>query len=466
MIRTYTVVEMPGPSERRMNESVARGLALALRSGPWKRSDLEGSVDRATAGTTPWVEELVNRVLTHFGPRLPRPRYEALWRFILQDPIFDRDYRSERARATRRRSWRKTPSLRSRIFDGPDFEPGPAAAWPVAQLASPDELAQALGMSESEVDGWADAGGWLGRTPNPALQHYRRHWQRGGRSPRLIEAPKDRLKLAQLWILRNILNHVPPHEAAHGFVRGRSPKTNAMLHLHQPTLLRCDLRRFFPSIRSERVRGTFRYVGYPDYVAERLTGLCTTITPPSFLSKVRGLALEDRLNYRDRHLPQGAPTSPALANLIAFRLDLRLSGLAHRFKATYSRYADDLTFSGPLDRKSLYAMIERVADIAVDEGFELNPHKTRWAFKSQRQSVTGVVVNERAAFCRRDFDRLKAILHRCALNGPQAENRYGHPDFKAHLLGKVAYAASIDEKRGAELRRRFDRIDWTPPRKP
>jgi retron-type reverse transcriptase len=159
------------------------------------------------------------------------------------------------------------------------------------------------------------------------------------------------------------------------------------------------------------------------------------------------------------HLPQGSPTSPALANLAAFGVDRRLAGLAARFGATYTRYADDLTLSGDrtLIRKAggIVAVVEA---IAADEGFRVNDAKTRVRSRAQRQLVTGLVVNERPNVKRVDYDRLRAVLHDAATNGPGAANRHDHPDFRAHLLGRIAWAAAANPTRAERLRTAFAAI--------
>jgi retron-type reverse transcriptase len=161
------------------------------------------------------------------------------------------------------------------------------------------------------------------------------------------------------------------------------------------------------------------------------------------------------------HLPQGSPTSPALANLAAFGLDRRLDGLAARFGATYTRYADDLTFSG--DRtlvRQAGRIIALVEDIAADEGFRVNEAKTRVRTRAQRQLVTGLVVNERPNVTRADYDRLRAVLHDAATNGPTAANRHGHPDFRAHLLGRIAWVTAANPARARKLRTAYAVIPW------
>ena len=133
-----------------------------------------------------------------------------------------------------------------------------------------------------------------------------------------------------------------------------------------------DLKNFFPSIGSGRIFGLFRCLGYPHRVARILVALCTSITPSRVVERIE---LSDRHHYRKPHLPQGSPASPALANLAVFTLDRRLSALAKSVDANYSRYADDLSFSG--DSHVAGTLLRAVPPIVEDEGFQLNAAKTR-----------------------------------------------------------------------------------------
>ncbi|MBK8100868.1 MAG: RNA-directed DNA polymerase [Planctomycetes bacterium] len=166
----------------------------------------------------------------------------------------------------------------------------------------------------------------------------------------------------------------------------------------------------------------------------------------------------------ERHLPQGAPTSPALANLCAFRLDRRLHGLADRFAATYTRYADDLVFSGDGEfARAVDRGADRVAAILLAERLRVAHRKTRVLRRGTAQSVCGLIVNDRVSIPRRERERLEAILHNSVRFGPATQNRAGVPDFRAWLLGHLARVTWLHPTLGARLRCLFERIDWSPP---
>jgi retron-type reverse transcriptase len=161
------------------------------------------------------------------------------------------------------------------------------------------------------------------------------------------------------------------------------------------------------------------------------------------------------------HLPQGAPTSPALSNLCALHLDLRLAALVDTLGGTYTRYADDLALSGGEElRRRVEKVGLHVAAIAREEGFKVNHRKTRAMHRSDRQVLTGIVVNEKPNVRRDEFDRLKAILTNCVRTDPVSQNRSGHPDFQAHLSGRVQHVKSLNPERGARLEALFERIAW------
>ena len=326
---------------------------------------------------------------------------------------------------------------------------------------TPEQFAKWLGLPPHKI-------GWLVHRFNdlqvPAVHqaaHYVYRWvpkRTGGE--RLIEAPKPLLKAVQEKILTDILDKVPPHSAAHGFREGRSIVTNAKPHVGQRVVVKVDLSNFYPSVSYARVVAIFRSLGYSREAATWLGRLTTTRLP---LDYVRQSRKDHRWRpYLKRHLPQGAPTSPALANLSAFPLDLRLAGLARKFGANYTRYADDLTFSGDQEfLRSLRVFLPLVQ--AVIRACRFKPHPKKWRIlRSQsQQRVTGVVVNRKLNVARADYDRLKAVLHNCRAHGPSSQNRGNHPEFARHLLGRIAHVRSLNALRGDKLLAIYNEINWS-----
>ncbi|MCY2965951.1 MAG: reverse transcriptase family protein [Planctomycetota bacterium] len=332
-------------------------------------------------------------------------------------------------------------------------------------LTTPRELADWLAVSPKQLDWLADVAGRERLRCDTRFRRYRYRWIDKGRGRRrLIEHPKPLLKAIQRRILTEILNPIPPHPSAHAFRMDHSPVTCAEGHVGQRVVLSIDLRDFFPSITVERIQATFRWIGYPEAVARLLAGLCTNATPSAVVKSAYPVETWRSvwLRFGRRHLPQGAPTSPALANLCAYRLDCRLLGLARKSGAFYTRYADDLIFSGDASfERRLGRFRIFVGAITLAEGFSIQHRKTRIQRSGKRQSVLGVVVNQRPNVDRRDFDTLKAILFNCARTGPEEQNKEQHPNFRQHLAGRIAWVKGIHPARGERLQKLFDRIVWT-----
>lgn len=399
-------------------------LARAALAGDWTRSALAERLAELPlhAAPTPDPEHLATRLLG-LSPRPFHGGPEALARLLAELPR-----QPEPPLPPRERWHRDVPR------------------WPTSA-----DLAAALRLTPGELAWFADARTWNRRAPD-RLRHYRHRWL----GARPLEVPKPRLAELQRRLVRLLLSRLPVHEAAHGFRAGRSAATFAAPHAGRPLVARFDLAGFFTSITAARLRAYFGHLGYPGEVAVALTGLLTTATPLEVLRAVPAGAERHRL--ATPHLPQGAPSSPAIANALAARLDKRLAGLADKIGLAYTRYADDLAFSGaeaPVTR-----LCDGVRRIAADEGFRLQPGKTRIMGAHQRQKLAGLVVNQRPAVPRADYDALRATLRNCARTGPAAQNRAGHPDFRAHLLGRIAWVAATHPARGARLRALFDTIDW------
>jgi RNA-directed DNA polymerase len=336
---------------------------------------------------------------------------------------------------------------------------------PLPPLNHSGALAQWLGLSPAALWRLSKPAAWQ-RRDAPAAQHWRfaLHAKRRG-GWRLIETPEPHLKALQRRLLHGLLDTVPPHEAAFGFVRGRSVREHAAHHQGQPVVLAFDLRDFFGSIPASRVHALFATLGCPHEVARQLAALVTVATPEPWLRRLHEagqIEWHQLQRLRSPHLPQGAPTSPALANLCAFGLDLRLQGLAETLGARYSRYADDIVISGPTSLREQLPRVRRwVEFIAAGEGYTLNAAKTRCTAHGGQQRVCGIVVNQHPNLPRREFDRLKATLHRCRVNGPAAENRERIAHWREHLQGRVAWAAQLNPGKAARLQALLLRIDWS-----
>lgn len=404
-----------------------------------------------------WLRPLARRFLAEFGTEL-RPRQSAVIAFLSRDPDFVR---------VRQKYWSQL-RIANWLTDPQPMRPASAAAsWNVPAIETAGDLAKWLQLRPSELEWFADRKHLASRLGESRLGHYRyRVLPKNSGAIRLIEAPKRRLKEIQRTILRGILSHVPVHPAAHGFVPGRSIKTFSAPHVEQSVVLRMDLSDFFPSISSARVAAFFRTAGYPESVAALLSGICTNGVPRAYWrssdAHLRSAPIRDAYEIYSRpHLPQGAPTSPALANLCTYRVDYRLAGLARAAGAQYTRYADDLAFSGGSEfSRSADRFAVHAAAILLEEGFAVHHRKTRIMRQGVRQHLAGLVINARQNTARSEFNRLKAILTNCVRYGAASQNYDGHPFYRAHLEGKISFVAMVNPARGARLKKIFDQIQW------
>lgn len=340
-----------------------------------------------------------------------------------------------------------------------DGDPDRLNQFQLPHFSTPLELAQWLEIPLGKLAWLTHRYNYSDGPEDVSEAHYTYHWLPKRSGFRLIEAPRPFLKMAQQQIQQEILSRIPPHHSAHGFVAGHSPVTNARPHAGKRVVVKFDLENFYASVKFSRVVAIFRSLGYCREAALWLARLTTSAIPAN-LPFPDG-SLRPLLPYLSRHLPQGASTSPALANLSAYSLDIRLSGLARSFGADYTRYADDLTFSGPeAFLRSLRTFIPLVNQIIRAERFQVNQEKRRVIRNNQRQTVTGVVVNEHTNVSRKEFDRLKAILTNCIRQGPETQNREQHPDFANHLRGKIAYIQQLNPNRGQRLLQLYEQIRW------
>jgi RNA-directed DNA polymerase len=419
----------------------ARTLAVALADafladGEWRRPALADRGGWVLGVRRRWLVPVADAVLTAY-PRRPSDRPRELTAFVAGlEPLRDAVRRAPAPIVIRSR-----PVVATRTV---------AHRWRTPVVDDLGALANLLGLTIEHLDWYADRRALNRRADDPRLHHYRYRWA----GTRLIEAPKPRLRDLQRRLLAEVLGRIPVHDAAHGFVPSRSALTFAAAHCGQSIVVRVDLLAFFATITAARVYGLLRTAGYPESVAHALTGLCTIRTPANILRLAPRHLVERPARIavlRAGHLPQGAPTSPALANLCAFRLDRRLSGLAGAFGLTYRRYADDLAFSGDLSRQRVADLLAGVGTVVRDEGFRVHPTKTRVRGRGDRQLLAGLVVNEQPAVPRDEYDRLRAILHNAARTGLAAQNRAGHPAFADYLAGRVAWVGQGSPHRAAKL---------------
>lgn len=354
--------------------------------------------------------------------------------------------RRERAAAWQERKQREILYLGEGVSAGLNVHEGDdarlqAAGLPV--LHNGVELAAAMGIPLGELRFLSYA------RRVSTVNHYQRFQipkKSGGL--RLISAPMPRLKRAQHWVLREVLEKVALHDAAHGFRRGRSIVSNAVSHVGADVVVNLDLQDFFPTVSYRRIRGLFRKLGYSEHVATLLALLCSE-------PDVDEVVLDERTYFvarGERFLPQGAPTSPAITNLLCRRLDARLNRVAEQLGFRYSRYADDLTFSARGEAADdVGRLLRRVRYVVGQEDFVVHPDKTRVFRRGRRQEVTGLVVNQRVNVSRRLLRRFRATLFQIERDGPAGKRWGSSPDVLAAIRGFANFVAMVDAARGKQL---------------
>ncbi|KDM92811.1 reverse transcriptase family protein [Photobacterium galatheae] len=264
---------------------------------------------------------------------------------------------------------------------------------------------------------------------------------------RVISAPMPRMKRAQYWLLDYVLNLLPVHDAAHGFVPGRSIVTNAQPHVGKAVVINLDLKDFFPSITYRRVKGLFGKLGYSEELATTFALLATK--PVTQAVEMDGRTWH--VAQGEHVLPQGSPCSPMITNVLCRRMDARLQGMADKLGFTYTRYADDLTFSSQ-DAGKVQSLLWRCKQIVTDEGFVVHPEKTRVIRRHQRQEVTGVVVNDRLSVDRATLKRFRAVLQQVALDGPEGKT-WGAGELFQSLAGYANFVAMVNPEKGLPLQK-------------
>ena len=271
-------------------------------------------------------------------------------------------------------------------------------------------------------------------------------------SLRHISAPREDLKSLQYWILHNILDKVPVSESAIGFCKGKSILDNARPHVGSAIVINMDLENFFPTISFERVRGVFRKMGYSGAISTILAMLCTE--PVSTEIDYAGQKMY--LLEPKRFLPQGAPTSPMITNILCQHLDARFNGYCEKTGWRYTRYADDLTFSHPSHEASIGKMLSMAQKIVKTENLVIHPDKTRVMRSGSCQEVTGIVVNEKLSINRKVIKNFRTLIFQIEKDGLEGKSWQGKSgvDLWPVLQGMAAYIAMVNPEKGQPLRDR------------
>ncbi|WP_315112539.1 retron St85 family RNA-directed DNA polymerase [Clostridium intestinale] len=241
---------------------------------------------------------------------------------------------------------------------------------------------------------------------------------------RNICEPLPSLKEIQHWILKEILYKLDVSKFAKAYVKGRSIKENARFHRNQKIVVTLDIRDFFPSIKIFKVIDIFKNIGYNDAVAVMLANLCCL----------------------KQSLPQGAPTSAALSNLVMMEVDKQVAVYTECHKIRYTRYADDLTFSGDFEINEL---ISHVKLILKSNGFRVNNKKTRKLYNYRRQIVTGIVTNKKLQVSkkvRKDLRQQMYYIQRFGLNSHLERTKNKKKNYLEHLLGITNFILFINPK--------------------
>ncbi len=308
-----------------------------------------------------------------------------------------------------------------------------------------NDLAQALGIPLKELR-------FLSFSRKVStVSHYRKFYipkKSGGK--RLISAPMPRLKNVQYWILENIFNKVAIHPAVHGFALQRSIISNAQPHIGKAVVVNIDVKDFFPSVHYKRVKGLLQQLGFSEKIAVMLALLCTEAATEEVTI--------DGQNYfvqkGERVLPQGAPTSPAITNILCYKLDKRLQGLANKNQCSFTRYADDITFSFDNAQTNAQQLVWRIKKVLTDEGFTVHPDKIRIMRKGAHQEVTGIVVNEKAGIPRKKLRQFRAVLHQLKTK-EASELKWGNGNLASAVTGYANFVKMVNPAQGAAFQQQI-----------
>lgn len=277
-------------------------------------------------------------------------------------------------------------------------------------------------------------------------------------SMRSIWAPKEYLKRLQYEIKEKILDKISLPDQCFGFVKNRSIVNNASSHLGSAIVINLDIEDFFFSINFFRVTGMFRSLGYSGKIASILTMICTEAPRKVITVKEKNYYISTGV----RTLPQGAPTSPVISNIICRKLDKRMAGLARYYNLSYSRYADDISISAD-DHISLSDIMYKIISIITSEDFKIKRSKLRILRNNNRQEVTGLTINDDLNVSRKwrhllrsEIDKLRYIDERPDIEVFQHIQR---------VHGKLMFYKMVNPDRAVKYQDMFDLVMETLPEK-
>jgi hypothetical protein len=261
-----------------------------------------------------------------------------------------------------------------------------------------------------------------------------------GKRTRRIDAPSPSLKLIQKTILRKLLYTYRAHDIAHGFVIGRSPKTNAEAHIGKKYIVKIDIKDFFASITIDTV------IFYLTYLLKKQKKFD--------IPSKEDIELLAKILCFNGSLPQGAPTSPTFTNIVCYGLDIELDKLQKTHTCTITRYADDITASFN-DSTKIYSIIQKLIGAISIKGFNTNSKKLRVCSSAKRQRITGIVVNQKLNTPKESWRNLRATLHQSALHGITEKDAQ-------KLRGQIEWLRTLNYSRGIQFLKKFEKLNVTP----
>lgn len=262
---------------------------------------------------------------------------------------------------------------------------------------------------------------------SPAYYRYYNVKKKNGQGYREIMEPLPNLKQIQYWILKNILETQSPSPYAKAYIKKRGVKHNVRFHVGQKKVFSLDIKDFFPTIKFFSIKSIFTDLGYSDYISNYLAKLC---------------CLQDKL-------PQGAPTSPYISNLVLSEIDGKISSYCRENSIRYTRYADDMTFSGSDFSINDLKNIVIEAFRGDPNGFELNFRKIKLMKENQKQIVTGVVVNKKIQLDRETRKEIRKDIYyikKFGLESHMLRKGVSKSFYLNHILGKISYGLYLNPK--------------------